>query len=258
MNWSEALSRVRAETFVEHIERHDEIASTNDRALVLTGDADLPTPALVIAERQTAGRGRAANIWRSGPGSLTFSLIINRPTQFPPAQTPVVSLLAGLAVRRAIAPFVAGESVTVKWPNDVYVAGRKACGILTEIPSAASNRIVIGVGINANNSFADAPTEIRSKAISLQEATGRTINPIELLVATLVGIEDEISNGEAVGGFDVARWSPHCLLRGRTVRLRAQRSEVTGLCTGISERGELLIRTEVQEMRFSAGEILSF
>ena len=258
MNWPDLLSRVRAETFVEHIEPHEELASTNDRSLVLAADADLPTPALVIAERQTAGRGRATNVWRSGPGSLTFSLLIERPTKIPVEQTPVISLLAGLAVRQAIAPFVAGEPVKVKWPNDVYVNGRKACGILTEIPSAASHRIVIGVGINANNSLAEAPEEIRHRAISLHEASGRAIDLIELLVSTLVAFEEELSIAAASGGFSAARWQPHCFLTGRTVRLRTPREDVAGFCTGISELGELLITSEMREVRCSAGEIVAF
>lgn len=258
MDWPELLSRVRAETFVEHVELLDEIASTNDRGLELAADADLPTPALIIAERQTAGRGRSANVWRSGPGSLTFSLVVERPTKLPIEQTPIVSLLAGLAVRRAIATVVAGQTVKVKWPNDVYINGRKACGILTEIPSLASRRIVIGVGINANNSLADAPAEIRAKAISLCEATGRTIAAVELLVATLVALEEEISIAEACGGFDMARWSPHCLLQGRTVRLRTLRGEIAGLCGGVTDRGELLIDTDGRTHRCAAGEIISF
>jgi len=247
-----------AYAFVTHVERHDEIASTNDRALVLAADSDLPTPALVIAERQTAGRGRAANVWRSGPGSLTFSLVIDRPKRLPPEQTPIVSLLAGLAVRQAIAHFVAGDSVKVKWPNDVYLAERKVCGILTEIPSAASHRIVVGIGINANNSLADAPAEIRNKAISLQDAKGQTIDSDALLVATLIAIEEELSIAEANGGFDPRRWFPHCLLTGRSVRLRTPRGEITGRCEGVSDLGELLISDERGIHRCTAGEIVVF
>jgi len=258
MNWPELLSRVRAETFVKHVEPHEEIASTNDRALELAADIDLPTPALVIAERQTAGRGRSSNVWRSGPGSLTFSLIIERPATLPIEQTPIISLLAGLAVQRAISTVVAGRPVKVKWPNDVYVDGRKASGILTEVASSAARRIVIGIGINVNNSLADAPADIRTKAVSLREAVGRTIDSVELLVATLVAIETELSIAEAHGGFDVARWSPHCLLQGKRVCLRTPRGDVAGLCTGVSDRGELLIGTEVHAHRYSGGEIVSF
>jgi len=257
MDWPELLSRVRAETFVKHVESHDEIGSTNDRALVLAGDAECPVPALVIAKRQTAGRGRAANVWRSGPGSLTFSLIVNRPA-LPIEQTPIVSLLAGLGVRKGVSSVVAGHSVKVKWPNDVYVDGRKACGILTEIANLAPGRVVIGIGVNANNSLAEAPQEIRSKAVSLREATEQAIDSIELLVAMLIAIEEEFSLAEASGGFDVARWSPHCLLQGRTVRLRTPREEIAGLCVGVSDHGELLVGSEAHIHACSAGEIVSF
>jgi BirA family biotin operon repressor/biotin-[acetyl-CoA-carboxylase] ligase len=132
------------------------------------------------------------------------------------------------------------------------------CGILTEIPTAASQRIVMGVGINANNSLADGPAEIRDRAISLRDATGKAIDPSALLVATLVAIEEELSIAEVNGGFDSARWLPHCLLTGRNVQLRTPRGEIAGRCEGISDLGELLIRGECQIHRCTAGEITSF
>src|SRR5690606_15388684 len=132
-DWSAIAARIRSETFVRHVEQHVEIGSTNDRALELAADPELPTPAIVLTERQTAGRGRGANVWQSRPGALTFSLLIDPPAGLAPERVPLVSLAAGLAAREAIASAAPGHIAKVKWPNDVYLDGRKVCGILTEV-----------------------------------------------------------------------------------------------------------------------------
>src|SRR5687768_5425088 len=135
--------RVRSESFVRSVETHDELGSTNDRALVLAGDPDLPRPALVLAVHQTAGRGRGGNVWRSGPGALTFSLVIDRPWVLSRERMPIRSLDADLAARDAVASLAPRRHVTVKWPNDVYLDGRKLCGILTEVPPGFPDRAVV-------------------------------------------------------------------------------------------------------------------
>src|SRR5690349_2367368 len=128
-DWPAVVAGVRAETFVRHIEQHEEIGSTNDRAMELAVERDLPVPALVIAERQIAGRGRGGNVWRSGAGALTFSLVIERPAGLPRERMALLSLAAGLAAREAVVGAAPGHDVKVKWPNDVYLDGRKVCGI---------------------------------------------------------------------------------------------------------------------------------
>ena len=257
---AEVAARVRAETFVRHVERHDEIASTNDRALVLAADRGLPTPALILADRQTAGRGRGANVWRSGPGALTFSLLIDRPAGLPPERMPILSLAAGLAARDAVASAAPGLAAKVKWPNDVYLEGRKVCGILTEVPSAAPGRAVVGVGLNVNNSLADAPKEVRRRAASLRELLllQDPLDAAELLIDFLVRFEAELADLAASGEIAAGRWAPHCLLTGREVRLRTPAEETAGLCLGIAADGALLLDTADGPRPFRAGEVVSF
>lgn len=258
-DWSAIASRVRSETFVRHIERHEEIGSTNDRAMVLAAERDLPIPALVLTERQTAGRGRSANVWRSGPGALTFSVIVERPPGVPAARTPIVSLLAGLAARRAIAGCVPDAvAVKVKWPNDVYLAGRKVCGILTEVPSSSPHRIIIGIGINGNNSLSDAPDDVRRRAVSIREATGTNVDLGELLVATLIGLEEELAAFGITGEISIDSWSPHCLLTGRDIRLRLPNGDVCGVCTGVASTGSLRLETKEGPSEYKFGEVIGF
>lgn len=250
--------RVRAETFIRHAECHQELGSTNDRALALAADASLPTPALVFAERQRAGRGRGANVWRSGPGALTFSVVIERPVGLPRERMPILSLAAGLAARDAIAAVAPSHNAKVKWPNDVYLAGRKVCGILTEVPPGNPDRAVVGVGLNLNNSLADAPEEVRRRAVSIREATEAVTDPGDALVSFLAQFEAELAELATVGGVAVRRWSPHCFLIGRDVRLRTPAGEAVGICLGIAEDGALLLETARGPQAFHAGEVVTF
>ncbi|MDQ3330303.1 MAG: biotin--[acetyl-CoA-carboxylase] ligase, partial [Planctomycetota bacterium] len=180
------------------------------------------------------------------------------PATLPAERTPILSLLAGLAARRAVAALAPGREVKVKWPNDVYLDGRKVCGILAEVPSPASGRIVIGIGINANNSLDDAPDEVRRRAVSMREATGRPIDVGELLVAALINLEEELSYAARAGELPVERWLPHCLLDGRAVCLRTPRGEVTGRCVGVASTGELLLETATGRRSYTTGEVIRF
>ncbi len=257
-DWSMIANRARAETFVRHIERHAEIGSTNDRALELAADRELPTPALVMTAAQSSGRGRSANVWRSSEGALTFSLVVERPLRLPAERVSIVSLFAGLAMRRSIAALLPHSRVQVKWPNDVYVNGRKVCGILAEIPSSAADRIVLGVGINVNNSLADAPADVRERAISMAEAAGGPFEIGEVFVGALIALEQELSRADENGQLSTEEWSRHCFLSGRTVQLRTSLETVIGYCVGVTESGELRLQTETGEQMHKSGEIVAF
>ena len=129
------LNRITGSTFVKRVEFHQAIDSTNNRALQVARTAEYESPLLVLAESQTQGRGRGTNLWWAQPGALTFSLLIKTDqAQLPPDRWPQVSLTAGLAVCEAIEEFVGEPAIQLKWPNDVYVRQRKACGILIEMP----------------------------------------------------------------------------------------------------------------------------
>src|SRR5688572_15119912 len=111
------VKRILAETSARHVESHEELGSTNDRARELAADESLETPLLVIAERQTAGRGRGANRWWAGTGSLTFSLVLSAERwKLPAARWPTIALTAGLAVCEAVDELLRGDSGTITPP----------------------------------------------------------------------------------------------------------------------------------------------
>lgn len=252
------LDRLRASGLVRQVEHHAEIGSTNDRALELATAADVELPLLVLADRQTAGRGRGANRWWAADGALTFSLAIESSAASIPAHRwPQLSLTTGLAICQALEELTQSNDAQVKWPNDVYLLGRKACGILIETPPVR-DRLVIGVGLNVNNSFAAAPAELQRNAISLVDYDGRSRDLTTVLLALLERI-DACWRRLAEQGFGVLleQWRTRSYLTGRTVRLSSGPQTTVGRCVGIDEDGALLLQTESELRRCHAGTILS-
>ncbi len=249
--------RVERETFVAEAEVHAELASTNDRALHLAQTATR-LPRLVVALRQTAGRGRGANRWWADEGALTFSLLLDVP-RLPLERWPQISLTVGGAVCEAVAALIPAADVRLKWPNDVYVNGRKACGILVEVPPApVTGRIVIGIGLNVNNSVSGAPAEIRARATSLRDVGGTSLNLTDVLVAVLRGVDSDLASLDAGDPDLAARWRRLCLLSGRSVALHDGARSIAGTCLGIDDDGALLLQTEAGPRRFLGGVVEAF
>jgi len=145
---------------------------------------DAPEGAVAITELQTAGRGRLGRTWTAPSGtSLLFSVVL-RP-RIEGERLPELSLVAGRAVADGIGA-TTGLAPTVKFPNDVLLGGRKTCGILAE---ASGGRVVLGVGVNVNQTAAELPPETVTPATSLRLELGRSVPRAELLAELLVALE---------------------------------------------------------------------
>ncbi len=193
---------IRAATFIRHIEIHETLGSTNDRAVELARDPDTQLPALVATRHQTAGRGRGKNTWWSAEGSLTFSVLIDPAALgIGTPNWPQLSHVTAVAVCDALSPELNPQSerslppaagnpkspgLSIKWPNDVLLDGAKICGILIESPPIPTTpRVIIGIGININNSWPDTVPENASiSGTSLCHVTGRHhgLGPLVVLV----------------------------------------------------------------------------
>jgi BirA family biotin operon repressor/biotin-[acetyl-CoA-carboxylase] ligase len=241
---------------LEQIEFHPELPSTNDRALELVAQGNVRTPLLVLTERQSAGRGRAGNRWWSDSGALTFSLVVQFPAANLPAQScPQVSLAVGLAVCEVLERRLPGAQLGLKWPNDVYLDRRKVCGILVEVPPGKAETMVVGVGLNVNNSFASAPAQLQAIATSLFDATGRKHHLTDVLVQILGQVAERLQLLRQ-GGLDLSgHWESRCLLRGRTVRVTAGNQQTIGVCRGIDPQGALLLESSTGVERCFAGVV---
>lgn len=249
--------RLLHETFLRELVWLDEVDSTNSQALRWSpARSDLPL--LIGAEHQCAGRGRGKNAWWAGSGAVTCSLVLEPQNwSIETAQWPLLSLTVGLAVCRALEEQLRDAEVRLKWPNDVLVQGRKICGILIETVPDCPGRLVVGIGLNVNNSLADAPAEIRETAISLAELTGHSHDRTQLLLNVLTLLDEEFA---ALGQRDpelLPRCRHRCYLTGRMVTIRDVTSQSTGMCLGLDDDGALQLMTESGPRRFLAGVITS-
>lgn len=251
------LHQLQADTFVRHVEHHAEIASTNSRALELAS-GDSPLPILVTAEKQTAGRGRGDNRWWSAEGAVTFSLLLDAAERnLSSDRWPRVSLAAGVAVCEAVQALLPASAVGLKWPNDVHLDGRKVCGILVETPPR-SGRLVIGIGLNVNNSLAHAPDDVRGRATSLVDSAGIEFDPTDALVRVLRQIEANLHLLVSEETALARKWRTLSVLTGRVVELDLGSRRVSGRCQGIDDEGALLLQTPAGLERYFAGVVASY
>lgn len=197
----------------------DECESTQELA------RPLPEGGVAACDRQLQGRGRRGRTWQAEAGTgLLFSLALEPRT--PPQRLASFSLVAAEAVAEAC-----HERAAVRWPNDVVLDGRKLAGVLPEL---RDGKLVLGVGVNAGMSDAQLPADARVPATSLQIATGRPVDRVELLVALLAGLERRYDAFERHGFTGLARDE----LRGRHVTLVGA---AAGIGEGVDDHGRLLL-----------------
>jgi BirA family transcriptional regulator, biotin operon repressor / biotin---[acetyl-CoA-carboxylase] ligase len=213
----------------------ESVESTNDEVRALA-EAGAPDGRIVLAEHQTAGRGRRGAAWFSPAGeSLAFSILV-RPDE-PKALWPRLALAAGLAVAEAMETF--GAQAGIKWPNDVWLGGRKAAGILVE---AGANFAVVGIGLNVNT--LEFPPEVAAIATSLRIETGSNFPRAEVLgeiIRRFAGRRRQIGDDfEAL----VSAVRQRCVLTGKSVSLTTASGSKVGVVEGIAAGGELLLRSE--------------
>jgi len=239
------LLRLTQETFVKQYEYHQTLNSTNDRALQLAAESNAKLPLLVLADGQTAGRGRGANLWRTSTGALTFSLLFDcQASQLPTDRWPLLSLTTGLAICESLEHFLPTADVRLKWPNDVYVDSRKISGILIEARPTPQPKLVLGIGINVNNSLATAPPQIAYSATSLTDMTGKHFSLNEVLLRVLKQLEHHFHQLRDSQINLPELWQKRCLLTGREVKIDTVTNSIQGHCEGIDPNGALIVNTE--------------
>lgn len=218
--------------------------STNSEALRRAEEGEF----VVVADRQLAGRGRWGRSWVCPAGAGLLCSISVRP-RLSPEDSFVLPLAASLAVARAVRGY--GLEAQVRWPNDVYLWGRKLCGVLVElrVKGARVHQAVVGMGVNL------APVGV-PHAISLQEALGRKPPPREVLERVLGEFEPLLELAESGrAGQVVQAWSRLHMLPGRTVELSLPEGRVLAEVEGVDERGRLVVRCRGRVRRLAEGEV---
>jgi len=197
---------------------------------------------VVIAEEQTAGRGRMDRKWYSPKYSGIWMSIILRP-KLPIPKAPQLTLIAAVAVVQAIEE-VTGILPEIKWPNDILANGKKLTGILTELQAESDriNSIIIGIGVNVNTREEDFPEDLLSIASSLAIETGKTIVREKLIRAILEELEKLYLLYLEKGFYPIRLiWESYAVSIGKNITARTLTGEIRGKAIGITDDGVLLI-----------------
>jgi BirA family biotin operon repressor/biotin-[acetyl-CoA-carboxylase] ligase len=252
-------ARARLGRLASTFEFFPTIASTNDvalercaQALVARGDVE---GLVVVADEQTAGRGRRGHTWFSPPESGLYLSVVLAPARArgdPARATLLLTLAAGVAIAEGIAA-ATGLRADLKWPNDLQVSRRKLAGVLAE--GADGNVVVLGYGVNI--APAAFPPELRDRATSLESELGRSLDRGHVLVETLAALSWRYEDLLA-GRFDVILDAWRALApsaAGAHVTWRTNAGLLSGVTAGIDDHGALLVRVDGRIERIVAGEV---
>lgn len=258
----------------QNIRFYEKVDSTNLRAK-LEAEKGAESGTLIVAECQTAGRGRRGRVWNSPHGANLYFTLILKP-KFAPDKASMLTLVMALAVVRGMEQAMEAEEVVaepvsdaseksafpkIKWPNDIVWNDRKVCGILTEmsVQQGVQNRIshvLIGVGINVYQQ--EFPPELAKKATSLETECGRRISRSKLLADIMQAFEkyyDIFREAESLAGLKKL-YNQKLVNCSREVRVLDPKGEFMGIATGINDVGELCVTlADGSTIEVYAGEV---
>lgn len=233
------LIRLRKQLAPFRLQWFPTLRSTNDHAARMRAAGRLFAPAIVLASRQTAGRGRGGNSWWSARGSLTVTFVLPIQPHVAPHQLP---LTAGLAARNAAAELAGDDAVQLKWPNDLLHHGRKLAGLLCE---RVHNVDLVGLGLNVNLDPEDAPANLRDRITSLRAIRGQKLDMSDALIALSRHLGEALARGAQRPFADLLReYHAYHALVGRNVSIAQGDGEpvISGRVEGLDDIGRLLLR----------------
>ena len=248
--------RTEKSAFGRSFRYFDEIESTNVETKALA-NSGAPEGTVVIAECQTAGRGRLGRRWVSPAGKgLLFSVLL-RPT-LPMEEAHLLTLVAAAAAATAIEA-LSGAAVKIKWPNDLFIGDRKVGGILMEVSGEQDevDWVVVGIGVNVNTEYSELPVALRRTATSLKMVTGHEVDRSDLLASLLLALETHYADATS-GGFEraLSAFRERDYLISRSVSVQTREGPVVGEASGIDERGALLVQLPQRRIRrFHSGDV---
>ena len=240
------------------VRRHPQVDSTNRVAADLAR-AGAPDGVVVVADHQTAGRGRRGRSWLAPPGSSLLVSVLLRPGLLRPPGTPaggppaLTTVACSLAASDA-AEEVAGFRPALRWPNDLYAGGRKLGGVLAEMLDGA---VIVGLGLNLRWPSA-APEPLTGRAVTAEEVAGRTVDRDELLAAFLVRLEARDGALASDGGRrkTLADYRGRCETLGRAVRVTLPGGRTrAGVAAGVDDSGRLVLSSDGTTTVLSVGDV---
>jgi BirA family biotin operon repressor/biotin-[acetyl-CoA-carboxylase] ligase len=219
--------------------------------------AGAPEGTVVVAESQTAGRGRLGRQWHSPAGANLYCTVVLRPDR-PPSVVPQLALVAGVAVADAVRETIGGTPA-IKWPNDVLLGGCKVAGILTEMEGEADRVafVLVGIGVNVNLAADEFPAELAGRATSLRAVAGAPVDRAAFAARLLTALEARYGRFLA-GGFAAIRpaFEATAFLTGRAVRVSGPEAATHGRVAGVDDDGALLLEgPDGARVRVLSGEV---
>lgn len=209
---------------------HDQVASTNDSAWeLIENEADTRDGTVVLAESQTRGKGRMGREWHSAPGQGLWMSVVMR-VHIPADKLAYITAMASLAVANMLQQFI-HLPAEIKWPNDIFIRGRKVCGILVDARSNHAETYVLGIGLNVNQARPDFPEALRELATSLRlERPGaKPLNRVRVLRPLLFYLERVYDLVRKKKWDKIARaWSEFVHMGGKQVSLQQGGAEFMG------------------------------
>ena len=260
-----ALDEIEGLGYFKSVDWIESIDSTNKQLVQMVRQQSVELPALLVTDRQIAGVGRGSNQWWSPAGCLMFSMAIpigHCDSSVSPALLP---LRVGFAVAECLELFSSSKPM-VKWPNDVYIDGRKIAGVLIEVipkPSPAASVAVIGIGINCRVDFREAPADVQARATSLHEWANKGMSEsastenvlVQFLHQWLAFDQRQHENPQWI----LDHWAERSLLDGQWVVVNHPAGVAQGRCLGINKSGAMLIQNErLEVIEVLAGTVQSF
>ncbi len=229
----------------------DEVPSTNSLALDAARQG-AKHGTVFAADYQTSGRGRQGRTWNADAGlNLTFSIILDLPISS--RRIGLLPLAACVGVADAITEVIAFQKPTLKWPNDILLNGKKVCGMLMQTVGSALTPLILGIGINVNQTV--FPKELDESVISLMLATGQLIDRATLMASILLNLERNL---------EVLITDPSAIRKsytndlawvGKPCRVVGSGEEISGILMGIEESGALILETSIGYRTVYAGNV---
>ena len=229
----------------------DTVTSTNSLAME-AAQLDAPHGTAFLTDYQTNGYGRRGRLWQAAKGqNLTFSIILRLPISG--AVTGMVPLAAALAVSEAVAKIVSPNNPQLKWPNDILLEGRKICGILLQSFGAPVNPMVLGIGLNVNQSI--FPPELSSSATSLLLATGQHVDRAPMMANVLLRLEKILGLLSTDPALVRKRYTKNLIGVGKNCQITGANEKIMGALIGIDKSGALILETSKGLRIIYAGDV---
>ncbi len=237
----------------KYIQYFDSLDSSNREAM-RQAEAGAKEGSVIIAEQQSAGRGRLGRTWHTVGDSLALSMILRPPLS--PEQVPQLSLLTAVALQGALSQYC--DDIRIKWPNDLLIHGAKVSGILTEMRAEPGlvHAVIVGIGINIKAPKQGWPKDIAQTVTALQSHHENTISRLQCATSVLKNMDYwyHIYLEQGFAPIRDAWWQAHAA-SGQKVRVHDGKSYIEGIAKALDEDGALLLTTQHGTQRIIAGEL---